>query len=383
MTEPVRLPGPTLGVVGGGQLGRMLAEAASPLGVDVIVLDPTPDCPAARVATDQIVAAFDDAAAIAELAERADVLTLEIELADPTAMEAVDIPVEPAPRTLAIIQDKLQQMETFAAADVPVPAFRRVDDVADLEAALDELGSPVMLKARTGGYDGRGNFPVHADDDLDAALASIGTAAMAERFVDFARELAVMVARGDDEIVTHAVTETIHEAEILRETVVPPRTDAAMLERASIVARRAVETLDGRGIFGVELFETAGGEILLNEVAPRPHNSGHWTIEGAVTSQFEQHIRAVLGWPLGSTETIPAACVSANLLGDGERARPAGLTGVETILEARRAHLHWYGKHEVRPLRKMGHVTVTDDDETPDGALERARVLRDALEFPP
>lgn len=381
MSIDATLPGPTLGVVGGGQLGRMLAEAASPLGVEVIVLDPTDPCPAAPVAADQIVAEFDDADAIAELAERSDALTLEIELADPAALDAVDTPVEPAPSTLATIRDKLGQMEHLDAAGVPLPAFRRVDDAADLASALDELGSPVMLKARTGGYDGRGNMPVEADYDLEAAIEAVGGEAMAEEFIDFERELAVIAARGDGETTVHPVTETVHADEILRETVVPPDCDDEVIARAQTVARDALEVLDGRGVFGIELFETPDGAVLLNEIAPRPHNSGHWTIEGCVTSQFEQHVRAVLGWPLGPTDQVHTTVVSANLLGDGTTARPAELTGISSILQSPRAHLHWYGKAETRPLRKMGHVTVTSASADVELVRSRARSLLAKVDF--
>lgn len=381
MDVPVNLPGPTLGVIGGGQLGRMLAEAASPLGVDVIVIDPTPDCPASRVASDQIVAPFDDPDAVEELADRSDAITLEIELADPTTLESVSVPVEPAPWTLEVIQDKLEQMRLFEQSGVPVPRFMQVDSPGDLSDALDTLGSPIMLKARTGGYDGRGNIPVSADDDKEEVMAAMGGHAMAEAFVEFDRELAVIATRGVDAVSVHSVTETIHEEEILRETVVPARTGRERLERAHVVARQALDALEGRGVFGIELFETSDGEILLNEVAPRPHNSGHWTIEGAVTSQFEQHIRAVLGWPLGSTERIHDAIVTANLLGDDRPSRPGSLHGVEHVLATDRAHLHWYGKHEVRPLRKMGHLTMTSDARPRDEVLEAARDLRDRLSF--
>ncbi len=381
MSVDTSLPGPTLGVVGGGQLGRMLAEAASPLGVDVIVLDPTPDCPASRTATEQIVADFDDAAAIADLGERVDRLTLEIELADPEGLSQAPVPVEPAPATLATIKDKLTQMETFAANGVPLPSFTPVDDVDDLRGALAELGSPVMLKARTGGYDGRGNVPVHETDDLEHAIEAVGGPAMAEAFVPFERELAVIATRGVDGVTVHEVTETIHEEEILRETVAPARAEPAVRDRARDVARQALDTLTGRGVFGIELFEAPDGEVLLNEVAPRPHNSGHWTIEGAVTSQFEQHVRAVLGWPLGATDRVHETVVTTNVLGQVDRPRRARLTGVGDVLAAERAHLHWYGKREVRPLRKMGHVTVTAAQTAPAATLDRARTLRGALDF--
>ena len=184
----------------------------------------------------------------------------------------------------------------------------------------------------------------------------------------------------EDEVRAFPVTETVHEAEILRELVTPARTDPAVRERAREVAFEVLETLDGRGVYGIELFELADGGILVNEIAPRPHNSGHWTIEGARASQFEQHVRAVLGWPLGAAERRSPA-VTTNLLGDVEEPEPVELSGVEAVLEEPSASLHWYGKREVRPLRKMGHVTLTDADADAATLLERARDLRDELTF--
>ena len=381
---------PTLGVVGGGQLGRMLGEAASPLGVRVVVSDPIPDCPASPAVDDQIVGAFDDYEAIRAVAERADVLTYEIELTDPDTLEAVseatDTPVHPRPDTLRTIQDKLVQNEAFDDAGVPLPDYRRVDDADDLRAVGEELGWPVMLKARTGGYDGRGNVPVEGPEDAVDALAEVGAGeggALAERMIDFERELSVIGCRGHDgTTAAFPVTETIHEAEILRETVSPPRTDDVVRERAREVAFDVLDSLDGRGVFGIELFEH-DGRILVNEVAPRPHNSGHWTIEGAVTSQFEQHVRAVLGWPLGATDRrCPTA--SANVLGTVAEPTRARLAGVEELLATDAAALHWYGKDEVRPLRKMGHVTLPADGagtRDPEALLERVRAIPDRLTF--
>ena len=387
----VTVPGPTLGVVGGGQLGRMLAEAAAPLGVEAIVLDPTPDCPAAPVARDQIVGDFDDPEAFEALAARTDAVTFEIELADADLLDRIadeyGVSVNPAPETLARIEDKLVQKRALADAGVPVPPFRQVDDADDLRAALDEFGA-VMLKARTGGYDGRGNVPVTDPEDAAAAMDAVGGPAMAETFVDFARELSVIAVQGDGEIRTFPAGENVHEEEILRETVLPARTSEPVLERAEEVARDVLDTLSGRGVFGIELFETPDGEIQVNEIAPRPHNSGHWTIEGARTSQFEQHVRAVLGWPLGSTR-LRCPTVMTNVLGTVDEPRPARLGTVEAILADPDASLHWYGKREVRPLRKMGHVTLTGDwadggaqsDRAVDDLLARARDLREKLRF--
>ena len=384
----VTVPGPTLGVVGGGQLGRMLAEAAAPLGVEVIVLDPTPECPASPVACEQIVGDFDDPEAFRELASKVDALTFEIELADATLLDDVaeefDLSVNPDPATLSMIEDKLVQKRALADAGVPVPPFRRVDDADDLRDALDEFGS-VMLKARTGGYDGRGNVPVTDPADAEDAMAAVGGPAMAETFVDFARELSVIAVQGDGEVRTFPAGENVHEEEILRETLLPARTSDAVLARAEEVARDVLDTLSGRGVFGIELFETDEGEISVNEIAPRPHNSGHWTIEGARTSQFEQHVRAVLGWPLGSTR-LRCPTAMANVLGTVEEPRSARLGNVEAVLEDPDASLHWYGKDRVRPLRKMGHVTVTGDgtdgaEHDADDLLAHARDVRDALRF--
>ena len=396
-------PAATVGVVGGGQLGRMLGEAAGPLGVEVVVSDPTPDCPAAPVVRDQVVGDFDDEAAIREVAERVDVLTYEIELADPDALarvsEETGTPVHPDPDTLRMIQDKLVQNRALEDAGVPVPAFRRVDDAADLRAAGEALGWPLMLKARRGGYDGRGNFPVESPDETAAAMERLGRPAVAEELVDFERELAVIGVQGDDEVRAFPVTETIQEEEILREMVSPARTDEAVREHAREVALEVLDVLEGRGVYGIELFEvreargasdSASGErsdprvdggILVNEIAPRPHNSGHWTIEGARCSQFEQHVRAVLGWPLGAAERR-SPTVTANVLGDVDDPQAAELSGIEAVLRTPEASLHWYGKREVRPLRKMGHVTMVGDvDADVDSLLRRARELREGLTF--
>ena len=374
----------TLGVVGGGQLGRMLAEAAAPLGVEVIVADPTPDAPAAAVARDQVVGDFDDPGTTRAVAERSDALTFEIELADPDALERVaeetGVPVHPSPDTLRVIQDKLVQNRHLAEAGVPVPDFRGVDDEGDLRDAIDEFGYPVMVKARRGGYDGRGNFlvetPAGAEDVLHRAPGDV----LVERVVEFDRELSVIGVKGDGERATFPAGENVHEAEILRETVVPARTTERVRERAQDVAGDVLDLMDGRGVYGIELFE-ADGEILVNEIAPRPHNSGHYTIEGAFVSQFEQHVRAIAGWPLGTT-ALRSPTVMSNVLGDVESPQPAAPRGGEAVLDTSVAAFHWYGKAEVRPLRKMGHVTVVPTaGEGRETLLRRARELTGAITF--
>ena len=361
----------------------MLGEAAAPLGVEVVVSDPTPDAPAAPVVRDQLVGGFDDEATLWELAERADYLTFEIELADPDVLERVgretDTPVHPHPETLRTIQDKLVQKRCLEEADVPVPAFRAVDSAADLRDALEHLGYPAMLKAREGGYDGRGNVPVHEPGDVEDAFDALEGPAMVEEFVDFERELAVMGCLGVERRDTFPVTETIHEEEILREMVAPARAPESVRERASDVARDVLDVMSGRGVYGVELFETRGGEILLNEIAPRPHNSGHWTIEGCHTSQFEQHVRAVCGMPLGTTaQRAPAA--TANVLGEAGGRREATMHGLNAALSTDALAVHWYGKHEVYRLRKMGHVTLSADRGREE-LLGTVRSVRETLHF--
>jgi 5-(carboxyamino)imidazole ribonucleotide synthase len=375
---------PTLGIVGAGQLGRMLGEAAAPLGVEVVVSDPTPDPPAAPVASESIAGGFEDRETIRAVAERSDYLTFEIELVDPDALEAIraetGVPVHPDPATLRTIQDKLVQKRRLADAGIPVPPFRAVDDRADLDAAIDEFGYPVMLKAREGGYDGRGNFRIRGPEDVEGALDAAPGKMIVEDVIDFERELSVVAVQGDGERATFPAGENVHEPEILRETIVPARAPGAVRERAQSVARDVLDEMEGRGAYGIELFET-DGEILVNEIAPRVHNSGHYTIEGAVTSQFEQHVRAVVGYPLGST-VLRDPVVMANVLGDVESSRPANLLGADRVLETPGANLHWYGKREVRPLRKMGHVTlVPTEDEDREELLETARDLTDHLTF--
>jgi 5-(carboxyamino)imidazole ribonucleotide synthase len=363
----------------------MLGEAASPLGIDLVISDPTPDAPAAAVARDQVVGDFGDEETIRAVAEQADVLTFEIELADPDALERISdetgTPVHPRPDTLRTIQDKLVQKDRLSEAGIPVPAYRRVDSAADLREALDDLGYPAMLKAREGGYDGRGNVPVESPEDVEDAFEAIDGPAMVEEFVDYERELAVMGCQGEAERDTFPVTETIHREEILRESVAPARASEDVRERARDVARDVLDVMDGRGVFGIELFQTTDDEILLNEIAPRPHNSGHWTIEGCHVSQFEQHARAVVGLPLGTTE-LRDPTISANILGDGDERRPAELQGMDEALTADRLSMHWYGKREVYPLRKMGHVTlVGDETTTTDDLLRQTREIRDGLHF--
>lgn len=355
----------------------MICEAASPLGFEVVFLDPTSDAPARSVAREQVVSGFDSVEGANELVESADYVTYDIELADPDAVEGADVPVHPNPDTLRLIQDKYRQKEALSERGVPVPDYTRVDTVDDLRRAADGLGLPLMVKAREGGYDGRGNYLVESPDDFEDVLDELSGELMAEEFIDYDRELSVIGVKGDGETDVYPVTETVHRDEILRKTVTPARTTTQVAEKAHEVAREVLEAMEGRGVYGIELFEH-DGSVLVNEIAPRPHNSGHWTIEGAETSQFEQHIRAVTGLPLGSTE-LRDPTVSVNILGESGD-RDVRLEGVDGLLDSG-AHLHWYGKRTEYPLRKMGHFTVTGDDT--EELLRQAEEIKNSLSFEP
>ena len=367
-----------VGVLGGGQLGQMLAQAAVSLGVRVRVLDPTePRCPAAACA-EQVMGSFQDPEAVAELATACTgeecgpcVMTVEIEHVDTEALEAVSalgMDVQPLPATLCVIQDKLEQKRHFRAQGVPTPDFQPVDDQEQLEAALAEFGFPLVLKARRLAYDGRGNAVIKSAGEVEEAVASLGgfeRGLYAERWVPFQKELAVMVARcKDGETRAFPLVETFHRDSILHVTEAPADVPPWTAKEAQQVAQQTVEALEGAGIFGVEMFVDDEGHVLLNEVAPRPHNSGHYSIEACHTSQFEQHLRCVLGWPLGDPTLKVGAAVMLNVLGEGEGEE--GLAAAEALLsralEVPGASVHWYGKEEVKAQRKVGHVTICAED---------------------
>ncbi|MCU0499934.1 MAG: 5-(carboxyamino)imidazole ribonucleotide synthase, partial [Anaerolineae bacterium] len=283
------------------------------------------------------------------------------------------IAIYPHAATLATIQDKLMQKQRFAAADLAVPAFRGVNDPADVIAAAQDFGYPLVLKARYGGYDGYGNATLHHADDLPTAWAKLADrppGVMVEQFVPFIAELAVIVLRSrDGEIRTYPVVETVQQNHICHVVRAPATLSPETLQSALTLARQAVELLDGVGVFGVELFLLADGRVLLNEIAPRPHNSGHYTIEACITSQFENHLRAVLGLPLGSTELRAPAAVMVNLL--GARNGPIDPWGIRAALATPGVHLHLYGKREVRVGRKMGHITVLGESVDAAEAIAR------------
>ncbi len=372
-----------VGILGGGQLARMTIAAAVGLGIDVAIFEREADSPAGRLTTQEVVGPWEDAALRARFAALCDVITLESEFVDPAilaAFEALGVPVRPGAATLTLVGDKLRQKEAFAAVGLPLPAFRAVESPEEVLRFAAEWGWPLVLKARRLSYDGYGNATVRGPEEVAAAWARLGAperALYAEAWVPFRRELAVMVARSvTGEIATYPVVETIQaaEAHICRVVRAPAAVAVEVAATATAIARRAVEAVGAVGIVGVELFEREDGAILLNEIAPRPHNSGHYTIEGCATSQFENHLRAILGWPLGTTDLVAPAAVMVNVLGQTSEAIPATPRGFTEALAVPGAHLHLYGKRRSRLGRKMGHVTALG----PDVAAAEATALRAA-----
>lgn len=368
---------PTLGVLGGGQLAKMTAQAAYRLGFRVAVVEKKPDSPAGIMTKLEFVGSFEDDDALAKLADVSDVVTLENEFIDADRLRFVESKgpeVVPSPATIERIQDKLVQKRTLRKAGVPVADFVEVSDNADYRAIAEKIGEKFLLKSRTMGYDGYGNALVGNEREFAKGiekLAGRGVGLMAESFVDFAMEPAVMIARTRKETVVYPIVETVQKNHICHIVKAPAEISAAKRKRVAEIALAAVEAVKGYGIFGVETFLTKSGEALVNEMAPRPHNSGHYSIEACRTSQFENHARAALGLPLGSPELVAPAAVMINLLGKREGAGTPDDYAV--ALSDPKAALHVYGKDASRIGRKMGHVTLLG--ETVNGALRKARAI--------
>jgi 5-(carboxyamino)imidazole ribonucleotide synthase len=353
MTAFPLAPGSTIGILGGGQLGRMLALAAARLGFDVAILAPDADSPAARVAAHAIVAAYDDPSALARLASLTQVITFEFENVPAAALAELDrigAATAPSARALAVAQDRLAEKTFLRDAGLATVAFAAVDNEADLRAAFGRLGAPLLIKTRRGGYDGKGQAWAQRPDDAAATLALLGRQpAIAEAPADFRREVALIAARGrDGEIALYPLTESHHENGVLRRTVSPASGPPRLYAEAERIAATLLNALSYVGVLGLELFERDDGRLLVNEFAPRVHNTGHWTLDGCEVDQFEQHIRAVAGWPLGPTGAV-------------HRVEMTNILGAEAGAWARLARepetrLWLYGKREALPGRKMGHV---------------------------
>ncbi len=344
----------TIGIIGGGQLGRMLAMAAARLNFRIIILEPQAGCPAAQVASEQIIAAYDDAAALAELARRCDVVTYEFENVPVLAVEklAEDIAIYPPPKALEMAQDRLTEKRFINGCGIPTARFHSVDSQADLEAALADFGGQGVLKTRRLGYDGKGQRVYRSSaDSPEGSYAALGSVPLIlESFVSFEREISIIAARGiDGTIACYDPAENVHRNGILHTSTLPASISDQTATAAHAAAEKILTALGYVGVIGIEFFALANGDLIANEMAPRVHNSGHWTEAACVISQFEQHIRAVAGLPLGNPQRH-SDCVMTNLVGDDILALPQWLRLDDALV-------HLYGKSEARPGRKMGHVT--------------------------
>jgi len=370
-----------LGIIGGGQLAKMTALSALQLGCDVIVLERKPDSPAARLATHSLVGDWDDPAELLKLAAQVDVVSIENEFLDTDALarlEQAGHKLFPRTATLRLIQDKFIQKQTLAKAGLPVPPFAAVADQNGLRQQATKFGWPLVLKTRRNGYDGKGNFTLRSEADIPRAWDALGggrNELYAEAFCPFERELAIIITRSaDGRVAEYPVVETVQRDHICHLVTAPANVSAHIAKRAAEIGRHAIEAIDGIGSFGVEMFLTASGEILVNELAPRVHNSGHYTIEACVCSQFENHARAVLGWPLGSTEMIAPAAAMVNLLGTASGS--GAPQGLDKALAVTGAHVHVYGKGASGKGRKMGHVTALGKTTT-EAATTAERAARE------
>jgi 5-(carboxyamino)imidazole ribonucleotide synthase len=377
LADPPIVPPATIAIIGGGQLGRMLALAARPLGYRVAVLDPDPACPAASVVDRVVVGRYDDVQAALALTSDADVVTVELEHVGYEVMSALDAewPVRPGVYVVFVTGNRIEERRFLEKEGASVAPWREVRDEADLAAAAAELGLAIRLKAVTGGYDGRSQVRIAAASDIRAAFERLGRPTgeplLAERELAFEAELSVVCTRGvDGRATTFPVARNVHDNGILVESVAPAGVSEAVASEAAELATRLAEGLDLVGTLTVELFLMPDGSLVVNELAPRVHNSGHWSIEGTATSQFEQHIRAICGLPLGSVEPRAGGMATVNLLGTGGD-RDARPTRVAQALGMRDVHVHLYDKRRVFERRKMGHVTALA--ATPDEALARAR----------
>lgn len=367
-------PGARIGILGGGQLGRMMAVAARSMGYRVIVLDPNPRCPTAQVSDGVVVGALDDLEAMERLAAQVDVITLDTEHVPAEALELAErfVPVRPGSSVLRVIQDRMTQKRFLDSLGLPQARWAPAATAEELAAALAHVGRPAILKVRRSGYDGKGQVRINEGSDELAALAQLrGAEAVLEEVVSFRREISVILGRSvDGKIAIYPLAENDHRKHVLHTTRAPAPVVGDTRERAEAIGVQIATTLGHVGVMAVEMFELPDGRLLVNEIAPRTHNSGHYTYGACVTSQFEQHVRAVVGQPLGSPRPLCGA-VMLNLIGDlWARGRTPPWDEVLAMPEAR---LHLYGKDAAGPGRKMGHVLLLDDDT--ERALGRARQL--------
>ena len=372
-----------LGIIGGGQLGMMLTEAAKKMPEHiskVIVLDPNENCSASLVGAEQIVADFKDKESIINLANQVDIITYEIESGDSDVLKSVENKAEinPSPETLKTIQDKFLQKTFLQNHNIPVPEFIKVENIEEVKEGLKKFGYPALLKARRDAYDGKGNFKIDSENEIQTAYDYFkGQKLMLEKFVPFKMEVSVIASRNTKgEIKTYPLVENIHEKNILRETIAPSRTSNEVSEKAEKIASNTMDVLKGAGVFGIEMFVTQDNKIVINEIAPRVHNSGHHTLQSSKTSQFEQHLRAILGLDLGSTELLHNT-IMYNILGNldfqGEYKK------IE--ISEKNIFLKMYEKKISKPLRKLGHLNIVGfEKQSIDELLTQLEKIKSRVE---
>ena len=371
-----------LGIIGGGQLGMMIAEAAKKMPQHVskiIVLDPNPGCSASLVGAEQIVADFKNKEAIIELAEKSDIITYEIESGDSEVLKSVEknAEINPSPDTLKIIQDKFLQKSFLLENNIPVPEFIQIENIEQVKEGLKKFGYPALLKARRDAYDGKGNFKINSENEIQKAFDYFkGQKLLLEKYVPFKMEVSVIASRNTKgQIKTYPLVENIHQENILRETIAPARVSEKITKNAENIANMTMDVLKGAGVFGIEMFVTQDDEIVINEIAPRVHNSGHHTLQSSKTSQFEQHLRAILGLDLGDT-TLECPAVMYNILGS------KSFEGkyIPIDLSEHNVFLKMYGKEISKPSRKLGHINlVAKDNETIEQLLEKLDGLKEKV----
>ncbi len=371
-----------LGIIGGGQLGMMMTEAAKKMPEHIkkiIVLDPTENCPAFKVGAEQIIADFKDEKSIQELAEKSDIITYEIESGNSDILKSVEDKAEinPSHETLKTIQDKFLQKTFLYENKIPVTEFIQITSIEDLQYGLTKFGYPALLKVRRDAYDGRGNLKINSSKDVQKAFDYFKVKnLMLEKFVQFKTEVSVIAARNTKgQIKTYPLVENIHENNILRETIAPARVTKEISNQAEKIAQTTMTVLKGAGVFGIEMFVTVDDKVLINEIAPRVHNSGHHTLQSSETTQFEQHLRAILGLELGSVKLIHPT-VMFNVLGskdfEGEY-KPIKIS-------EQNVYLKMYGKKISKPLRKLGHINlVAEEGETIKDLLKKLVLLKDKV----
>ncbi|PHO12237.1 5-(carboxyamino)imidazole ribonucleotide synthase [Malaciobacter marinus] len=366
-----------LGIIGGGQLGRIMSQKAKKMGFHVTILDPTPNCPAAQVSDKQIIAGFYDKEKLTKIVKESDVTTFELEHIDTSVLKELfdkGHNIHPSPYVMELIQNKYEQKKLLNDKGIAVPAYKDVKTQEDLAS----FGFPVIQKTKFGGYDGKGVQMLKTPEDIKDCIK---TESFIEELVDIDKELAIIVARNiEGEIKCYPVVEMLFDerVNICDSVMAPARISKEIEEKAIEISTQSIKALDGVGIFGVELFLTKKGEVLVNEIAPRPHNSGHYTVESCATSQFEQIIRAVTNLPLGSTKLISAS-VMVNLLGEEGYEGEPFIEGIHEALAIPELSFHFYGKSVTKPFRKMGHITVLDDDI--NKALEKANKAKNILKI--